>query len=418
MSKSIAVLGAGMVGVCCALEMQQRGYQVTLIDRKEIACETSYGNAGVVARSSIVPINNPSLWKSLPSLIWNNKTPFRYDPLFMAQNLKWAAKFLLNTQQAKFQQTVSALNDLISLSITEHLKLSKMAKIEHKIRKNGWYYLYRKKSSFENAALAGEIFKKYDVLTQELTLAELQEMEPSLKPIFQKALWIKDGFSVDDPRGFVQSYASLFSKEGGTFLKDEIESISESKDQQVVKLDRHGEQTFDKLIVCLGPWAKKFLQRVGYDVTMAYERGYHMQYTTDKNVTLNRPYYDVDGGYVMAPMAQGIRMSTGVHLSDLDAPHQYGQLNRAEIAAREAMSIDERIEQTPWMGARPTLPDSRPIIGALPGQEKLWFAFGHQHIGLSTGPGTAKLIGALIAKEKPPIDVAPFSAERFLSQKS
>jgi len=416
MNEKVAVLGAGMVGTCCALEMQNRGYEVTLIDRLEAGCETSYGNAGVIARSSIIPINGPALWKSLSSLICNNKASFRYDPIFMAKNITWATKFLMNTRQNKFKETVTALNDLISLSITQHTKWAKDAGVQDLMRDEGWHYLYRNDSTFKNAALARQTFEEFNVSTKELCLEELKENEPSLQPIFKKALWIKDGLSVDDPQKLVQAYFNLFLQKGGTFLKEEIKNISSQGTGSTLELAQSSDMLFDKVIVCLGPWAKNFLADQGYKITMAYERGYHMHYSTHDTVSLKRPFYDVDGGYVMAPMAQGMRLSTGVDLSDINAPHQLSQLNQAEISAKEAINLAGRIEDVPWMGSRPTFPDSRPVIGALPNQKNIWFAFGHQHIGLSTGTGTAKLIGALIAKEKTLINAAPFNPERFMSR--
>ncbi|NVJ93331.1 MAG: FAD-binding oxidoreductase [Methylocystaceae bacterium] len=415
MNEKIAVVGAGMVGVCCALEMQRRGCNVTLIDRLEPGNETSYGNAGVVTRSSIVPINSPSLWKSLPSLLWNDKTSFRYNPFFLARNMGWASQFLFNTQPSRFFKTVSALNDLISLSMSQHRELAQQASFSSHLREDGWIFLYRNQRSYLKGETGREMFEKFDVKSQSITMDELKDLEPSLKKIFTNALWIKDGFSVDDPREFVRAYLDLFKRNGGTFLQGDVKNITQGE-EQTVNFSQGTTQKFDRVIVCLGPWAKKFLEKMGYRLTMAYERGYHMHYALNEASQLSRPVYDVDGGYVMAPMAQGLRVTTGVELSDIDAPHKYAQQTGAEKAAREALSFGERLEETPWMGARPTLPDSRPIIGALPGQDKVWFAFGHQHIGLSTGPGTAKVLGALMAKETPPIDADPFNASRYLSK--
>ena len=153
---------------------------------------------------------------------------------------------------------------------------------------------------------------------------------------------------------------------------------------------------------------------LGVKVPMAYERGYHMHYAPPANGSIQRPVYDTAGAYVMSPMEQGLRITSGVELTDLDAPPNPLQLDLAEKAAREAIDLGERLEPTPWLGRRPTLPDSRPIIGAMPGQRNLWLAFGHQHIGFSTGPGTGAILAALMAGEASPIDASPFRADRFL----
>ena len=160
--------------------------------------------------------------------------------------------------------------------------------------------------------------------------------------------------------------------------------------------------------------------RMGIRVPMAFERGYHMHYAPGaaagegSAARLQRPVYDTGGAYVLSPMEQGLRLSTGVELNDCEAAPNPVQLELAEAAARQALPLGQRLEAAPWMGRRPTLPDCRPIIGAMPGRRNLWLAFGHQHVGFSTGTGTAKLLGALMSGQAAPIDARPFRAERFL----
>jgi D-amino-acid dehydrogenase len=147
---------------------------------------------------------------------------------------------------------------------------------------------------------------------------------------------------------------------------------------------------------------------------MAFERGYHMHYRAASGASLARPVYDTGGGYVLSPMEQGLRLSTGVQLADRAAPPNLAQLDLAEQAAREAFPLEGRLGKEAWLGSRPTLPDSRPIIGECPGRPGLWLAFGHQHIGFNTGPGTAALLGSMMAGETCAFDPAPFRPSRFL----
>jgi D-amino-acid dehydrogenase len=168
-------------------------------------------------------------------------------------------------------------------------------------------------------------------------------------------------------------------------------------------------------VLALGPWTREFAKTsLGLSVPMAFERGYHMHYGAAGGATLGRPVYDTGGGYVLSPMAQGLRLSTGVQLADRAAPPDLAQLGLAELAAREAFPLDVRLDEKAWLGSRPTLPDSRPIIGECPGRAGLWLAFGHQHIGFNTGPGTAALLGSMMAGEACAFDPAPFRPSRFL----
>ncbi|MEG0447864.1 MAG: FAD-binding oxidoreductase, partial [Comamonas sp.] len=170
------------------------------------------------------------------------------------------------------------------------------------------------------------------------------------------------------------------------------------------------------IVVALGPWSSQFLAGLGIDVPMGFERGYHMHYAAGEAAArLQRPIYDTAGGYVLSPMEQGLRLSTGVELNACDAPMKPQQLELAEAAARQALPLGQRLEQPLWMGRRPTLPDSRPVIDEMPGRPGLWLAFGHQHIGFSTGPGTAALLAArMLGDAQLPLDPNPFRASRFL----
>lgn len=176
------------------------------------------------------------------------------------------------------------------------------------------------------------------------------------------------------------------------------------------------EQTVaSRVVVALGPWAKQMLTGLGLKVPMAFERGYHMHFGARGGAGLHRPVYDTAAGYVMSPMESGIRLTTGVELDDIEAPKSLAQLEVAEVSAREAFPLGDRLEDDAWMGCRPTLPDSRPLIGPVPRLPGLWLAFGHQHIGFSTSTGTALLLGAMMQGEPPPIDARPFEPSRFVA---
>lgn len=415
---TVAVLGAGMVGVSCALELQRRGFEVTLFDRSEPGRETSYGNAGVIARSSLMPFNHPGLWSALPKLLRNTSASFRYDALFLARNLRWAAGFLSSTRASVFRETTAALDALIRLSMTEHRRLLAEAYAAHRLRTNGWLFLYRSEKAFAGSRLARETFEQFGVATQIVSAKELSDLEPHLKPLFPRALWIQDSASVDSPGRVVEAYARLFASRGGRLRQAPVGGLGRSNaaDGWQVREQSGAMHETSKVVLALGPWTREFARKaLGITVPMAFERGYHMHYSATGNASLGRPVYDTGGAYVLSPMAQGLRLSTGVQLTRRDAPKNLVQLELAERSAREAFPLAHRLEPEAWIGSRPTLPDSRPIIGEMPRHPGLWLAFGHQHIGFSTGPGTARLLASLMLDEPCEIDPRPFAPERFLA---
>ncbi|BEP51704.1 MULTISPECIES: NAD(P)/FAD-dependent oxidoreductase [Variovorax] len=417
MKNTVAVLGAGIVGVSCALELQRRGFDVTVFDRTAPGRETSYGNAGVIARSSLMPFNHPGLWSSLPRLLKNSSAGFRYNPLLLAKNLPWALKFLANARAAVFHETTAALDALIRLSTSEHLRLLGEAGAAHRLRTNGWLFLYRSEQGFLGGQLSRDTFKKFGIATQVLDARELAQLEPHLKPLFPRALWIQDTASVDSPGQVVEAYARLFTARGGRIRQASIGGLRrpDAGDAWQVTEDAGTVHEASRVVLALGPWSREFAKKaLGLSVPMAYERGYHMHYGAAGGASLGRPVYDTGGGYVLSPMEQGLRLSTGVQLTDREAPRNLAQLDLAERAAREAFPLEERLDKEAWLGSRPTLPDSRPVIGECPGRPGLWLAFGHQHIGFNTAPGTAALLGAMMAGEACAFDPAPFRPSRFL----
>lgn len=414
MERDIVIVGAGMVGVCCALEMQRRGARVTLIDRRAPGLETSYGNAGCFARSSIVPFNNPTLRHALPKLLGNNTPQFRYRLGYLLRETRWAMSFLAHSREHVFSQTARALDALIQLSNGEHLRLLAEAGVTHRLRENGWLFLYRSEAGYAGSAFSQQIYRQFGIDIETLDAEGVKALEPSLAPLFPRGLWVKDSRSVDNPGAVVAAYAALFQARGGQIVQAQVTSIArDGQDWQVVADDARQWRARD-VVVALGPWSKALFAQLGLRVPMAFERGYHRHFAAQSGAGLNRPIYDTAAGYVMSPMEMGLRLSTGVELSDCEAPPRPVQMDLVEASAREAFPLGEALQQTPWMGRRPTLPDSRPMIGAVPGREGLWCAFGHQHIGFSTGTGTASLLGALMHGEAPPIDPTPFAPSRFL----
>lgn len=412
--QKVAVLGAGMVGVSCALALQARGLQAVLVDRRPPGSETSYGNAGVLARSSLVPMNNPGLWPALPRLARNRSVQLRYQAGYVARNLPWLARFLVHARRSAFAATAQALDALIQLSMATHRRWLTEAGATFRLRSDGWIFLYRSQSGFDSGRLARETFERFGVDTALLSPADLQGLEPALRPIFPHALWVKDAASVDNPGAVVQAYAGLFEARGGRTVRGAVQGVERTQQGWRVHTGAEQPVVADALVVALGPWSKDFLRaQFGLSVPMAYERGYHRHFTPGEGPRLSRPVYDAAGGYVLSPMEMGMRLTSGVELADLDAPRWPVQLEQAEHAARQAVLLGAPLEREAWLGRRPTLPDSRPVIGQAGTVPGLWFAFGHQHIGLSTGPGTGCVLADLMVGAPPAIDAEAFSPARF-----
>ncbi len=410
--RNVVVLGAGMVGVSCALALQKRGFAVTLLDRREPGRETSYGNAGVLSRSSIVPLNNPGLFRSLPSYLGNRSAALHLDLRRLASDPGWMLRFLWEARPSTAAARIAALDSLTRHTLPLHRKLMQEAGVAHRLRENGTLKLWRSEQGVAKAEAEQEMLARHGIQTELLDRQALSGLEPSLRPIFPAGLLFSGNGSVDSPGAVVAAYAALFVSRGGTLKQAGVTGLQRDGEGWLVQTQQ-GPARAEQVVVALGPWSTDLLKPLGLKPPLNVERGYHRHLKPRDGASLRRPLYDVEASYFMAPMEQGIRISSGVELAGRDAPDNHRQIDAVVSSAREALPLGD-VDGETWRGARPTLPDSLPIIGEAPRHPGLWLAFGNQHIGFSTGPVTGEILAALMAGEAPIADPAPFRPGRYL----
>jgi D-amino-acid dehydrogenase len=407
----VIVLGAGIVGVSAAYAARQRGLSVILIDRREPGSETSYGNAGIISSGSILPLNKPSLWSALPAYLTNRHPALRWDPAWAIRNIDWIVRFLANAAPSRTKPRATALHGLIGASLKLHREWIVKAGAAQRIRETGWLKAWR--SDAVDAAKQEQAFlAEYGIASQVLDRQAISALEPNILPVYKVGLLHTQTASVDSPGAVVKAYARMFTGAGGEIRQSEIKAIApDGEGWRVTVAD--GAIRARHVVVALGPWSADLLRPLGYRVPLAFERGYHREFKPNPARSLLRPIHDAEGSFLMTPMEQGIRVTSGVELTARDAPSSYAQLDQVVPLARGVVEFGEAVGE-PWRGARPTLPDSLPMIGAAPGHAGLWLAFGNQHIGFTTGPATGAAIAAMITGTPPPFDATAFSPGRYL----
>jgi D-amino-acid dehydrogenase len=407
----VIVLGAGIVGVSAAYAARQRGLSVILIDRREPGSETSYGNAGILSSGSISPLNNPSLWKALPKYLTNRHPALRWDPAWAVRNIDWVVRFLANAAPSRIRPRATALHGLIGASLKLHREWIVKADAAQRIRETGWLKAWR--SDAAAAAKREQAFlAEYGIASQLLDRQAISALEPNILPVYKVGLLHTQTASVDSPGAVVKAYARMFIGAGGEIRQSEIKAIAPDGEGWRVALADGGISS-SHVVVALGPWSADLLRPLGYRVPLAFERGYHREFKPNPARSLLRPIHDAEGSFLMTPMEQGIRVTSGVELTARDAPSSFAQLDQVVPLARGVAEFGEAVGE-PWRGARPTLPDSLPMIGAAPRHAGLWLAFGNQHIGFTTGPATGAAIAAMIGGATPPFEVSSFSPSRYL----
>jgi D-amino-acid dehydrogenase len=407
----VAVLGAGIVGTSVGIAARQRGLSVVIIDRREPGSETSYGNAGILSSGSILPLNKPSLWRALPGYLANTSSALRWDPMWVMRNLDWVARFLGNAVPSRTKPRAVALHGLIDASLKLHREWIVKANAGQRIRETGWLKAWRS-DALETAKQEQAFLAEFGIESQLLDRQAISALEPNILPVYKTGLLHTQTASVDSPGAVVKAYAQMLKGLGGEVRQSDIRAI-ESKDDGWRVVLGDGAITARHVVVALGPWSADILGPLGYRVPLATERGYHQEFTPNPARALQRPIHDAEGSFLMSPMENGIRVTSGVELTDRDAPSSFAQLDMVVPMARGVAEFGAAVGE-PWRGARPTLPDSLPMIGLVPRHAGLWCAFGNQHIGFTTGPATGAAIAAMIAGEKPSFEVTAFAPGRYI----
>ena len=287
------------------------------------------------------------------------------------------------------------------------------AGISGMLRRDGYLRIYRDAGTLEaDAADQQKVKDQFDINFETHDLAGLRELEPHINGTYSGAILLTDPVSVNDPSVVGKSYADLFQSLGGEFLTGDARTISPiSGGWQVQNVE--GPVTARDCVIALGPWSAEVLRVLGRKVPLGAKRGYHMHYSTRGNATLTRPVLDTDYGYVLTPMRQGIRLTTGTEFARHDAPPTPVQLEATEPIARETFPLAERIEDQAWMGRRPCFPDMLAMVGGVPGHPGLWANFGHHHLGFTLGPITGRLIAEMITGQPTMCDIHPYRVDRF-----
>ncbi len=408
-NKQVVVLGAGMVGVCSALALQKRGFQVTLVDKLEPGSETSFGNAGMITPSSLIPFNNPRIFKSLPGFLTNSSDGFRYNLAYVLSEMQTLIKFLVFSKQQTTEKRINHLYQLIERSISLHLEYTNQLNIGQSLRHSGWLKLYRQAKSFQNSTYEQDIYNQYNIQFKLLNAQQVTTLEPNLKPIYSQGLLINDALSVASPQDLVSAYAQHFLKCGGEsiiFAVNQLKALTKGW----LLADVGGEAIqCEHLVIATGPWSKQLLAPLGIKLPMIFERGAHREYSCDTDGSINLPIHDIDGNFVASPNQSGVRISCGVELNRQQADYSDVQLNNIEKNARQGLDFSQQWSSQ-WQGARPTLPDSMPVIGATK-RPNLWINSGHQHIGFSTGPASAEILANIMSDAT--TELNPFCPSRF-----
>ncbi|WP_367104088.1 NAD(P)/FAD-dependent oxidoreductase [uncultured Psychrobacter sp.] len=419
MRYDVIVIGAGMVGTAAAWHLQNNGSKVLLLDKKLPGSETSYGNAGLIQREAIHTHPFPRQLTEMVRVLPNQGTDIRYRIPALLRYHQALLQYWKYSTPASVKKIESEWQTLIEHCTSEHQVMIEEAGADELITRDGWLQLHRSEETFKSAIDAAISAREQGVEHKVLSLDELKAMEPNANfDGFVGAIHWLNSWQVSNPSALVKAYAKSFQEKQGTIIESnvhqilpDVKSSAEDKGWQVIAED----DTYysDHLVIAAGPWSNDLIRPLGYNLPLFPMRGYHQHFKISDKNTIHHSMFDMDKGFVMGPMQQGIRITTGAEMTTMNAPKNFGQLKTVLKFARKILPLEEAVESEAWAGSRPCMPDMKPVIGPADKHDKLWFAFGHSHQGFTLGPITGRLVEELIHDKPLTVDVKPFNATRF-----
>lgn len=406
-AQKIAVIGAGAVGLCTALHLLRAGHAVEIFDPREPGEGTSLGNAGVVAVSEVLPLGRPSILRQLPRMLADPIGPLVIRWPYLPRIAPWLLRFALASRASEVERIAAALAALLAGSVEAWREIVRGTGAEWRLGANGWIKVYPTAAELARAmpdiARQRAVGVRMDVLDAD----ELRQLEPALAPVFAGATFCPDVCNVDMPLRMMQALATTAARNGALFHKREVRRL-EAGEEGPALTDAAGSRVrYDRIVIAAGAWSRRLVRSLGLDVPLDTERGYHVMLETPER-RLRHPVSVAAPGYSLVQMEEGVRLTSGVEFAGLEAAADFRRIRRmAEHAAGVLPGLKPR-PQSEWLGFRPSMPRSLPVIGPLRRRPEILLAFGHGHLGLTLGPITGRLVAAMIDGRAIPLDVTPF----------
>ena len=408
--KNIAVIGAGIVGICSAYFLKKSGFNVTLIDREQPGSMTSFGHACTFADYANVPVNYPGLIWDIPSMLLRKDGPLAVDFFYILKNLPWAISFLKNCKKEKVNEIANSLTNLLKHSQISYDEIFQDVNVKEYIKYEENLYLFDSKKSYENYEYANIIRKNNNVKVRNLNKDEVKELEPNLADVYYAGQVFTGSRHTTNPLAISTKIFKKFLELGGVYINQNIKNLTQ-KEKNIELFLENKKLKFDKIIVSAGAWSNQIANKLGDKFPLDTERGYHLLFETEEKL-INRPVAWSESGFYLIQIHDGIRAAGTVEIAGLNKPPNKKRLEMIERQSRKVLPKLKEVKST-WMGRRPTLPDSLPVIGKSRKNNNVIYAFGHKHIGWTLGAVTGKIIDSLSKDQLPNIDIGAYSPNRF-----
>ncbi|MDA1302558.1 MAG: FAD-dependent oxidoreductase [Proteobacteria bacterium] len=410
---TVAVIGAGIVGVQTARAIQRSGPQVTLFDAEDPGMGTSFGNAGYISTQQIFPLAHGRVLRALPRMLLDSKGPLTIrwgeTPFLMS----WFLRYLRATSTGSVRRSIEALVALQRRSGAAWNTVLEAEGLSDLMRSNGALKIFETDRGFQEVQEELATQREYGIDWQLLDGPGVHALVPELSPFVRRGVFYPDGMHTVSPYAMTRALFDRFVHAGGVFRQERVGALRPTA-QGVVLESPAGSDRFDAVVICAGYLSGQLLRPLGLRVPLVAERGYHLEMSHGA-LGFDLPVGSHERGFFITPMSSGLRLAgtTEFTSADRDPPPNWRRAEILKEHIRELMPGVTGTETGRWMGRRPTMPDFLPVLGSIPGTPGVYAAFGHQHLGLTLSAVTAEIMAELITQGRSPVDLAPFELARF-----
>jgi D-amino-acid dehydrogenase len=410
--REVAVIGAGIVGACCAGWLQKKGLRVTLIERNAPGEATSFGNAGSLSPTAVLPVAMPGMMRQIPGWLVDPLGPLTVRWSYLPRALPWLVRFLRRANPEAMWDTANSLRPLLQPLFECYAPLVERAEVQELIRREGIVYIYDSEAEFRASKRAEDMRRKLGAVLEDLDAADIRRMVPGLSSAFKWGTYAPENGYTTNPSRLARAIAESVAEHGGSLVKADATDLAPQRGGKVVVRTSAGEIAVDAVVVAAGAWSHRLAARVGDRIPLETQRGYHVT-VADPGVDPGRMVNWVTPRVFATPMEMGMRFAGTVEIAGLDAAPNWERADALLRLGKRLYPDMNTSQVSRWMGHRPCLPDSMPVIGPSPRAANGFYAFGHGHVGMCGAPGTGRTIAELVAGEKPQVDITPFRPERF-----
>lgn len=408
----VIVVGAGIVGTCSASYLLRDGHDVVLVDSEGPGEGCSKGNAGALSPGSCIPLSGPGVLTKIPGWLSDPLGPLRIRPAYLLAALPWLIRFALAGRSGRIAGLADALRALHANTFENYAPLLANAGCQDLIQRTGTLTVYKTDKSLAESQHERNLREERQVRQQVLGAGELRDLVPELSSGYKHGVLLPDHGFVANPYRLVRSLAEQFARDGGYLERRRVTGIAVREGRVTGVWTTDGELVAERVVVAAGAWSATLIAGLGVRVPLESQRGYHATFQ-GSGIAPALPVVCAEAKVYATPMEDGLRLAGTVEFAGLDAPPDFRRAEALIELAKDMFPALVAGAASQWMGHRPCLPDSLPVIGAAPGHPNLLLAFGHGHHGMTGASTTGTIIASLVSGRQPPIDPVPYRPDRF-----